>query len=328
MKSLIINGYGVKISYKKGVLVISKGKESSKYSLADIDKVVLVTSGISITTKAIRALIDSGIDLIIMDSKGMPTAMVHHPFISRTVETRRAQYKAFNDYKAVVVVKVIAVSKILNQAGLLKRLSRSVGTSNLRDDIKLIKSYADEVMSIDGDNVKEVRPEVMKLEAAAARIYWSAYAYLLPKDLGFNGRDQDGVDVVNKSLNYGYGILYSECWKATVLAGLDPYAGFLHSDRSGKPVLVFDIVEVFRAAAIDYPLLKAFRRGWRPNVDEGLLSSESRVELIKLVNESLSTRFKAGSQVKELRSWISTFTHILASYLKDRAILKPLVFRW
>ena len=84
----------------------------------------------------------------------------------------------------------------------------------------------------------------------------------------------------------------------------------------------------FRAAAIDYPLLKAFRRGWRPNINEGLLSNESRVELIKLVNESLSTRFKASSQVKELRSWISSFTRILASYLKDRAILKPLVFRW
>ena len=93
-------------------------------------------------------------------------------------------------------------------------------------------------------------------------------------------------------------------------------------------MLVFDIIEVFGVDATDYPLFKAFRCGWRPNVNEGLLSSESRVKLIKLVNESLSTRFKAGSQVKELRSWISTFTHILASYLKDRAILKPLVFRW
>ncbi|WP_322494895.1 CRISPR-associated endonuclease Cas1 [Chloroflexus sp.] len=40
-----------------------------------------------------------------------------------------------------------------------------------------------------------------------------------------------------------------------VLAGLDPYVGLLHADRPGKPSLVLDLIEEFRQAVVDRPLL-------------------------------------------------------------------------
>ncbi|MEM1983571.1 MAG: CRISPR-associated endonuclease Cas1, partial [Sulfolobales archaeon] len=135
----------------------------------------------------------------------------------------------------------------------------------------------------DLNNLQELRKEVMEIEAHGARLYWSSIAYILPKEVGFSGREQDAHDQVNIALNYGYGILYTECWKALTLAGLDPYAGFLHTERSGKPVLVFDLVEMFRATAVDSVIISKFREGWGVEVTNNLISPKSRSEIIKLI---------------------------------------------
>ena len=327
MRSLVISGYGVTLGFRKGALILRSRRGSATYSLADIDRVVVATSGVSVTSRALRALINSGIDLVVMDSRGFPVGVLYHPYVTRTVDSRRGQYSSFTDGRAVAVVKVIAVSKILNQAGLLRRASRSFGV-RLSSDVAELKAYAGEVARVSGGDVRGVRREVMAIEAAAARVYWGAYSSLLPGDLGFRGRDRDSPDPVNTSLNYGYGVLYPECWRALALAGLDPYAGFLHVDRSGKPVLAFDVIEVFRSAGVDYPLLKAFRSGWRPRVEGGLLVREERVEVLRVVGGGLSSKFRVGGVVRDLRSWVRAFATSLAAYLRGEGVLKPLVFRW
>ena len=53
-------------------------------------------------------------------------------------------------------------------------------------------------------------------------------------------------DEFNAMLNYGYGVLYSMVEKACILAGLDPFVGFLHTDNYNKKSLVFDLIEPFR----------------------------------------------------------------------------------
>jgi len=108
--------------------------------------------------------------------------------------------------------------------------------------------------------------------------------------VGFPGRDRSSGDPFNSSLNYGYGILYSLAWRSLVLAGLDPYAGFLHVDRSGKPVLAFDYVEMFRVHVVDKPLLAEFRRGYRPRVSDGRLEPRDRRKIASLIVSTLSRR--------------------------------------
>lgn len=53
-------------------------------------------------------------------------------------------------------------------------------------------------------------------------------------------------DEFNCLLNYAYGVLYSLVERACVLAGLDPYVGFIHTDHYAKTSLVFDIIEAYR----------------------------------------------------------------------------------
>ena len=72
----------------------------------------------------------------------------------------------------------------------------------------------------------------------------------MPEKYKFKGRSrQPAKDAFNAVLNYCYGILYSRIEKACILAGLDPYVGFLHTDNYNKKSLVFDLIEPFRIFA-------------------------------------------------------------------------------
>ena len=61
-------------------------------------------------------------------------------------------------------------------------------------------------------------------------------------------------------LNYSYAILASEVLKSLHISGLDPYAGFLHSDRYARKSLVFDLMEEFRQQIVDKSVLKLINR--------------------------------------------------------------------
>ena len=52
-----------------------------------------------------------------------------------------------------------------------------------------------------------------------------------------------------------------QVWGAVQTAGLEPFAGFLHTDRPGKPSLVLDLTEEFRAPLVDRTIVAALRRG-------------------------------------------------------------------
>jgi CRISPR-associated protein Cas1 len=56
-------------------------------------------------------------------------------------------------------------------------------------------------------------------------------------------------DAFNAFLNYAYGILYSKVEKVLIVAGLDPYVGFLHRDDYNQLSMVFDFIEPYRAYA-------------------------------------------------------------------------------
>ena len=59
------------------------------------------------------------------------------------------------------------------------------------------------------------------------------------------------MDIVNALLNYGYGILYGRIEGALIKSGIDPYIGVLHRDDYNRPVLVYDVIELYRIW-IDY----------------------------------------------------------------------------
>jgi CRISPR-associated protein Cas1 len=231
MKTLLISGYGVRLRFKKGLLIVESKNSKQEVPIADLEQVVITTSGVWLSSKVVRKLSEYGVDLVFLDSRGQPVGRVYPPFINKTVETRRSQYTSHGTSRAVYAMRELVYGKIYNQGSVLRKYYYNTRLDELREAFSKLSELAIRARHVDlpFDNARE---ELRKIEAEASRVYWPHYAILVPRDLGFEGRNQDSPDPVNTLLNYAYGILYSECWRALVLAGLDPYAGFLHVDRS------------------------------------------------------------------------------------------------
>jgi len=328
-KTIIVCDYGVRIRYRRGVFIIVHKNGREELNPVEIEQVIIATSGVWLSSKVVRKMIEFGIDLVFLDSKGNPIGRVYPPFINKTVETRREQYSSISDYRGIYVMKEIVYAKIANQAGLLKRYYQNTRIPELKNAYMDIQSFLNQVYLING-SLDEIRDKLRSLEARAAQIYWSHYALLTPRELGFESRDQDGEDPVNMSLNYGYGVLYSECWKALVLAGLDPYAGYMHVDRSGKPTLVFDFIEQFRFI-VDYTLLKLFRYGWKPQILNGFIEYSSRAKIASSITEFMekerTMRFTENKPLT-LRQAIKKNAFQLAAFLRREEVFKGFVWEW
>jgi CRISP-associated protein Cas1 len=104
------------------------------------------------------------------------------------------------------------------------------------------------------------------------------------------GRVHRGADdALNALLNYGYGILYGHVWGAVANAGLEPFAGFLHVDRPGKPSLVLDLVEEFRQPVVDRTVIAFINLGQKAEMKEGLLDAGTRKAIAEKVLERLAS---------------------------------------
>lgn len=297
VRVLHVAGYGITVGVKSGSLVVRSREGSRVIPLGEVDVVVIATSGVSVTAKAVRLMARAGVELVFLDPRGDPVAILYTSHTTRTTETRRAQYAALHNGLAVQVAAEMAAAKVHNQAVHLRRLAARIPSRLPHEAAEALEGIEGEISGIPGRGLglEEARRLIMELEARAAREYWGAISRVLPGDLGFTGRDREAGDPVNAALNYGYGILYGLAWRALVLAGLDPYAGFLHVDRSGKPVLAFDYVEMWRPVLVDAPIVQAILRGWRPRMaGNGRLDPEERARIAGLVKERLSRACQGG----------------------------------
>lgn len=328
MKTLLVSGYGVRLRFRRGVLVVESKGNKQEVPVADLEQIVVVTSGVWLSSKLVRKLIEYGVDLVFLDSRGQPTGRVYPPFINKTVETRRSQYASYGTSRGVHAMREIVYGKIFNQSSVLRKYYYNTRQEELREASLRLSELAVKAREVDLP-FENAREELRKIEAEAARIYWPHYALLVPRDLGFTSRDQDSADPVNTVLNYAYGVLYSECWRALVLAGLDPYAGFLHVDRSGKPVLVFDFIEMFRFT-VDLTVLYLLRKNWRPRINSGLLDYESRRRIIEALSDFLdntSVQYIDETPVS-LRQVLKKSAYALASYLRGEGLFTAFTYRW
>jgi CRISP-associated protein Cas1 len=140
--------------------------------------------------------------------------------------------------------------------------------------------------------VKGRRQDIQGLEGMASRIYFEAISSIMPEKYRFEGRSRNPAkDEFNAMLNYGYGVLYSLVQKACIIAGLDPYVGFLHTDSYNKKSLVFDIIECFRFYVDEVVVCLFSKRMVKDEFFEPLeqgigLSKDGKATLIDALNKS------------------------------------------
>ena len=94
--------------------------------------------------------------------------------------------------------------------------------------------------------------EIMGYEGQAAKAYFNGMSKVIKPSFKFNGRNRRPPrDEFNSMISLGYSILMSELMGKIEAKGLNPYFGFLHSDRENHPTLASDMMEEWRAVIVD-----------------------------------------------------------------------------
>ncbi len=330
---LLVSGFGISLGRKsERVTLRLKHKTCGELPLYRLQEIVLLGHGISISTDLIADACERGIRIAVLNPNGRPVALLTSPFLSATVETRRRQLAALGQPVGADFIRWVAAGKLHNQEKLLRYFAKSRDGDSRRwieDAAGSLLKLRRQVLAVEGDCVESVRPSVLGCEGAGGRIYWSAIATILPGALGFRGRAHDGYgDPVNAALNYGYGILYCHVWGAVLNAGLEPFAGFLHGDRPGKPSLVLDLVEEFRQPAVDRPLFARLTKGGDIRVQGGLLDGPSREAVASRVVLRLNAVEPHRGKQHQVRSIIQMQARLAASAFRGERGYRPFAFKW
>lgn len=180
----------------------------------------------------------------------------------KNVELRTAQYRtSFDDKLCLRIARGLARAKIANCRTLLRRNWR--GEEKPEALLDELKRYAD-----DCQRAKDLS-SLLGIEGIAAQRYFGSFDKLIKKDgdsqslrFEFENRNRrPPTDPVNALLSYAYSIL-TRTWSVTLSAvGFDPYRGFYHQPRYGRPALSLDMMEPFRPIIADSSVIQAINNG-------------------------------------------------------------------
>ncbi|HPD42244.1 MAG TPA: CRISPR-associated endonuclease Cas1 [Anaerolineae bacterium] len=341
--NLIIDQFGSYLGkHSERLQVKLKGELLAEAPLLTLENVLIIGRGVSISTDALDLCAEQGIPVYCLSSRGEPYAALYAAGLGGTVQTRRAQYEAYKDPRGAALAAAFATGKLQNQARLLKYAAKNRKEKDpacyaaLHAAAKQVTAHLRPVQewltSVTDLNSETRRAELLSIEGRAAQAYWEGVRALVPEALGWPGREGRGArDPFNAALNYGYGVLYGQVERAILLAGLDPYAGFIHVDRPGKPSLVLDLIEEFRAPVVDRVILGLMGQGVALAQDEeGRLILETRRTIAERVLarlEESSERYEGKKQ--KLRWILQSQARHLAAYLRgERPDYQAFVMGW
>jgi CRISPR-associated protein Cas1 len=333
---VFVQDFGIFLAKKSERVQIKKeGKVTAEYALFDVEQITLASRGVSISVDLIEECMERGIQINFITKGGKPYAKITSPSLNATVAARREQILAYDDVRAFEFACEIVSAKTKNQINLLKYFGKYRRTAapelfeSLQKGTDKMESIRNGIERLPPSHIDEIRGQLLSIEGRIGEAYWDAIGQIIPEELGFDGREKrNAQDSVNASINYGYGILYTRVWGAVMLAGLEPFAGFLHVDRPGKPSLVLDMVEEFRQPVVDRALFAWLNKGGKLQLDEDGLSKETRTEIAERVNERLDGVETYEGKKHKIRHIIQEQARRLASFLRGQRRYEAFVSSW
>lgn len=244
---LVLNTYGVSLNRDGDCFVITSADGRQRIPTVGISS-IQVSRGAQITSDAVLLAIENEIEILFMDRTGKPMGRIWSPKYGSVSTIRKGQLNFVYSKDAITWIKKIIDRKLENQQALMLLLCKREGVEiDVDKNIARIEDYRAKVKALKGEIVNDIAPQLRGWEGRAASIYFSTINASLPEDLRFTARSQHpATDVANAFLNYGYGLLYGRIEGALIKAGIDPYIGVLHRDDYNRPVLVFDVIEIYR----------------------------------------------------------------------------------
>lgn len=254
---LYVQEQGATISKRGDELIVKKeGETLGNMRLLELSSVSIM-GNVQISTQAVGELCDREIPICYFSTggwfKGITSGISH-----KNVELRIKQYKAAaDDLKSLTLAKRFLEGKIRNSRTMIRRNSRTK-QENALEELQKIINRVTRAKSPD---------ELLGLEGLAGRVYYMHFADMLKPphdemDFNFDRRNRrPPQDPVNAILSYVYSMLSKDFTISLMKVGFDPYMGFLHRLRYGKPSLALDLMEEFRPIVGDSVAISMINSG-------------------------------------------------------------------
>lgn len=176
---------------------------------------------------------------------------------------RKIQYRVADDSeKSLEISRNFIAAKIFNSRSVV---DRAVRDHRLRIDEEQFRNVSEDLrksanLAMNADNKDTLRG----IEGKSALRYFSVFDDMILQqkdDFYFHGRNRrPPMDNVNAMLSFAYTLLTGMCVSALETVGLDPYAGFFHTDRPGRCSLALDLMEELRPVFADRFVLSLINR--------------------------------------------------------------------
>lgn len=236
----------------ENVVVLREKETIGRVPLHNIDRIM--TFGYAGVSPALMGkCVSDNIELVFMSTSGKFLARVEG-CVNGNVLLRKQQYRISDDEsKSMEIARNIIMGKIYNCRQVLLRTVRD---HELRIDSDLFRKKAEYLnMSIQKcQNANDI-DSLRGIEGEAASIYFSLFDDMLlqqKEDFKFGTRSKrPPMNNVNALLSFAYSLCTGMCASALEAVGMDPYVGFMHTDRPGRRSMALDLIEELRAWMCD-----------------------------------------------------------------------------
>ncbi|MEX0819514.1 MAG: CRISPR-associated endonuclease Cas1, partial [Pirellulaceae bacterium] len=265
LRPLYLNTQGLTVGRKSELLQVKEqGKVIQEVRLREINQVNLF-GNIQLSTQAMQTLLELEIPLVMHSQHGYFYGMLQGTGL-KNILLRREQFRLADDpSRCLQIAKALVIGKIRNQRVLLMR-NHVTPPREVLIELKRLAHKADRV---------DRAESLLGIEGTAARLYFQYFAGMLkpgdePLDPGaalgepprfafnFSQRNRRPPrDPVNALLSLAYALLAKDLTVTAAAVGFDPYLGFYHLPRPGRPALSLDLMEPFRPLLADSAVITA-----------------------------------------------------------------------
>lgn len=260
-RALYLNTPGLHVGRSSEVLQVrDEGTVLEEIRISDLHHVALF-GNIQISTQTIHMLCEKDIPVTYFSMGGWFYGLTRGHAL-KNIFTRIRQFALAADPAAcLTLARQFIHGKIRNQRTLLQRNHISPPEGPLLR----LKRAAQDALAADS------LPSLLGIEGAAAALYFEHFSGMLkPRDeldfgpatatptwtFDFRARNRRPPrDPVNALLSLAYSLLAKDCLLAAHATGFDPYLGFYHQPRFGRPALALDLMEEFRPLIADSTVL-------------------------------------------------------------------------
>jgi CRISP-associated protein Cas1 len=251
---LIIQTPGTQVGSRGNQIVVSrKGETLSKQAINQINSIYLY-GAVQITAQASQACLEKGIVVSFFSPAGRFIGSLQG-LPASGIDARRGQYRLFQQMplRLLLASKCIK-AKIHNQRVMVMRNGNASKTA--LHTLAKLRDQTEQAADI---------PELLGIEGAAATIYFENFQSMLKgvssESFDFQKRNRrPPKDPINALLSMGYSMLTKEITGICHSVGLDPFLGFLHQPRYGRPALALDLMEEFRPLIADSVAISLLNR--------------------------------------------------------------------